>query len=405
MTRPFIDDRQRRARLAIRQGLANRPGEVVGDGEAVGTGAGDAVEATRGVVALHSTDPVTVYLSLWARCPGITSQDIERVLYEERSLIRMLGMRRTLYVVPRDLVAAVQRGAADPIAARERTRLAGMIETAGVTRDIDPWLRELEASALTHLARRREALASEIGGDDPRLRTKLTLAPGKRYEATISVSTRILLLLAMEGRIIRGRPRGSWISSQYRWATTEHWLGAAIEPLDPAAAQAAIVRRWLAEFGPGTTADLRWWTGWSVRQVRAALAALEAVEVSLDGGIGFVLPGDEAPVEAPEPAAALLPALDPTTMGWAARQWYLGGHRPRLFDTNGNAVPTIWWAGRVVGGWAQRRDGSIATRLLEDVGREGELAVEARAAQLAGWLGATRFVPRFRTPLERELRA
>jgi hypothetical protein len=393
MTRAFIGDAQRRARLAARHRLAAR------------SASDDLIEATRSVVALHSSDPATVYLSLRARSQAVTPGDIERSLYEDRSLVRLLGMRRTLYVVPRDLVAPIQRGAADPIAVRERTRLMGMLEASGVAPALEPWLRELEASALNLVARRGEAFAADIGRDDPRLRTKLTLARGKRYEAEISVSTRILLLLGAEGRLVRGRPRGSWISSQYRWSTAEHWLGAPIEGAEPAAARAAVVRRWLTSFGPGTLDDLRWWTGWTVREVRAALAAVDAIEVDLEAGPGFVLRGDEAPVLDPEPAIALLPALDPTTMGWAARDWYLGPHRPRLFDTNGNAGPTIWWGGRVVGGWAQRPDGTVATRLLQDVGRETVLAVDAEAARLAEWLGPIRFVPRFRTPLDRELSA
>jgi hypothetical protein len=393
MTRAFIGDAQRRSRLAARHRLAAR------------SASDDLIEATRSVVALHSSDPATVYLSLRARSQAVTPGDIERSLYEDRSLVRLLGMRRTLYVVPRDLVAPIQRGAADPIAVRERTRLMGMLEASGVAPALEPWLRELEASALNLVARRGEAFAADIGRDDPRLRTKLTLARGKRYEAEISVSTRILLLLGAEGRLMRGRPRGSWISSQYRWSTAEQWLGSAIEPLDPTFARAEIVRRWLTSFGPGTLDDLRWWTGWTVREVRAALAAVDAVEVDLEAGAGFVLRGDEGPVADPEPAIALLPALDPTTMGWAARDWYLGPHRPRLFDTNGNAGPTIWWGGRVVGGWAQRPEGSIATRLLEDIGHEATLTLDAEAARLAEWLGPIRFVPRFRTPLDRELSA
>jgi hypothetical protein len=92
-------------------------------------------------------------------------------------------------------------------------------------------------------------------------------------------------------------------------------------------------------------------------------------------------------------------------MGWAARGWFLGGHGPTLFDRNGNAGPTVWWDGRVVGGWAQRRDGEIAFRLLEDVGAEGAAAVGAAAERLGAWLGKARVTPRFRTPLERELTA
>ncbi len=129
------------------------------------------------------------------------------------------------------------------------------------------------------------------------------------------------------------------------------------------------------------------------------------VAVEVESGTGYVLADDVEPELAGDPGAALLPALDPTTMGWKERDWYLGPHATSLFDRNGNAGPTVWWGGRVVGGWAQRQDGEIAYRLLEDVGADAEAAVAAEAESLARWLGDVRVTPRFRTPLERELAA
>jgi hypothetical protein len=90
-------------------------------------------------------------------------------------------------------------------------------------------------------------------------------------------------------------------------------------------------------------------------------------------------------------------------MGWKERGWYLGEHAPALFDRNGNAGPTVWWNGRVVGGWAGRRDGELVYKLLEDVGVDAVRAIEAEAEQLATWLGEVKVTPRFATPLAKEL--
>lgn len=144
-------------------------------------------------------------------------------------------------------------------------------------------------------------------------------------------------------------------------------------------------------------------------EVRRALAAIKAQAVSLDEGTGYVVDGDADPVAGPtQPWAALLPALDPTAMGWQRREWYLAPELlPSLFDRNGNVGPTVWWNGRVVGGWAQRGDGEIVWRLLEDLGSPERRAVEAAVAleaeRLREWVGAARVTPRIRTPLEREL--
>ena len=145
-------------------------------------------------------------------------------------------------------------------------------------------------------------------------------------------------------------------------------------------------------FGPVTEADLAWWLGATKGAVRRALADLAAVPVSLDGGgTGWLLPDDLEPVEYAAPWAALLPVLDPTTMGWRERGFYLEPeHTPYLFDTNGNGGTTAWWNGWIVGCWVQDDDGVVQVVLREDVGRAGRAALDAEAARLTAWLDGVR---------------
>jgi hypothetical protein len=355
------------------------------------------------MVALHGTDPASVFLALWARMPAADPSALERTLYEERVLVRMLGMRRTMFVVPAEMAPVVQASCTEAIAERERRRLIQFLEQAGIADDCGTWLKEVEDSTMRALHARGEATAAQLAADEPRLREQLLLAEGKSYQRSQSVSTRILFLLAAEGRIIRGRPLGSWTSSQYRWVPIDSWLPRRAAEWTPERARVELVRGWLAAFGPGTAADLQWWTGWTAGQVKSALREIGPVEVDLDGATGLVLATDLEPAAPPEPWVALLPALDPTIMGWSRRSWFLGEHGPRLFDRSGNVGPTVWWDGRIVGGWAQRGDGEIAYRLLEDVGADAAAAVGAEAERLRSWLGMVRVTPRFRTPLEREL--
>ncbi len=386
-----IGPQERRARLGVRHLLA-----AAAQGQSV-------TEVATGLVALHGTDPASVFLAALARmCAGEVGA-IERALYDDRVLVRMLAMRRTMFVVPLDLAPVVQAACTRAIAERERSRLVLLLDQAGIDDDAAGWLSDVEESTLRALAARGAATAAELSEDEPRLRTSVLMAEGKPYEARQNVSTRVLFLLAADGRIIRGRPRGSWTSSQYRWSLSAAWLSNGMAEWPTELAQAELVRRWLAAFGPGTVADLRWWTGWTAGQVRKALAQVGPVEVELDGTVGLVLADDLDPVPAVEPWAALLPALDPTAMGWSERGWFLGDHAPALFDRSGNIGPTAWWDGRVVGGWAQRKDGEIAFRLLDDVGADAEAAVRTAADRLACQLGKVRVTPRFRTPLEREL--
>jgi hypothetical protein len=315
-------------------------------------------------------------------------------------------MRRTMFVEPVELMGVVQAACTDAIAVQQRRLLVDLVGRAGLAEDPPTWVEEVEKVAVKALeARGGGATAAELAQDDPRLAQQIVLAEGKSYEGRQSVVSRILLLLAAEGRIVRGRPRGSWVSGQYRWSLVEAWLPDGVPAWSLQEAQVELVGRWLRGFGPATIADVKWWTGLPMGQVRRAVAEAGAVEVDLDGTPGLALADDLDPVPAPQPWVALLPSLDPTTMGWAGRDFYLGPHRQVLFDRNGNAGPAIWWDGRVVGGWAQRASGEIVLRLLEDVGADAAAAVEAEAARLADWLGPIRITPRFRTPLERELSA
>jgi hypothetical protein len=400
---PKVSVAQRRARLVARHRLSAPAATITGAAEAM--------------VALHATDPVTVYLAARARIRSATVETVDEALYAERRLVRMLGMRRTMFVVPAPLLPVVQRACTDDVARQLRRRLERDLSSAGVGgTDAAAWLRETEAGVMRALAARGSATGAQLAADEPRLRTQLAYAADKSYGGPANITSRVLVLIAAEGHMIRGHRRGGWSSGQFEWFPARAWLDGADDKGDAveitgaaavggAAARAELARRWLRAFGPAPVSDLQWWAGWTGAQARAALAALPVRDVDLDGQPGVLLADDELPDDAAGPAASLLPALDPTPMGWQARDWYLGPHGPALFDRTGNIGPTVWWEGRIVGGWAQRPSGEVACRLLEDVGSDATAAISAEAAALEAWLGPARITPRFRTPLERELSA
>jgi hypothetical protein len=384
---------ERRARLGLRHRLAP------------GAQASDPVEVARSLVAVHGTDPSSVYLGLLARMTGGTIESVEQALYQDRTLIRLLGMRRTVFAAPLDIAALIQAACSRAIAARERRKLVSWLTESGVDGDPDAWLAHVEQAALGALTARGEATAAELADDDPRLRTQIVLARGKSYEGRQNVSSRVLFLLAAQGQAVRGRPRGSWTSHQYRWAPLSRWCPAGLAGWSVAAAEVELARHWLRAYGPATVDDLRWWTGWGKTQAGRVLTELKPAEVDLDGQPGIALAGDLEPAPEAGPWVALLPALDSTPMGWQQRAWFLGEHGPRLFDQTGNIGPSLWWDGRIVGGWAQDRHGEIVCRFLEDAGSEAVAAADAAAQRLATVLGGVRLTARTRgkTWLEQEL--
>ena len=374
-----VHDSERRSRLARRHALA--PDHRAADPEA----------ATRAVTVLHSTEPASVYLSLRARVDDVTVADVDTALYDDRTLVKQLAMRRTLFVFPRDLLPAAWGSASARVAEQLAARLAKEVEAAGHAADGAAWLAEARAGVLAALAGGRALTAQEIRQAVPALEARLDLAPGKKYAANVSIAPRVLTQLGVEGQLVRGENAGHWRVSKPRWTLMADWLGDVPPAAKADEGYAELVARWLRSFGPGTEADIVWWLGATKGAVRAALASVGAVEVSLDGGAtGWVLPDDEEPADEVGPWAALLPVLDPTVMGWKERDWYLGPHAQQLFDTNGNAGTTAWWDGRVVGCWVQDDDGVVEVRLLEKLPRAAQAAFKAEAERLTAWLGGVR---------------
>ncbi|MBX7454340.1 winged helix DNA-binding domain-containing protein [Mycolicibacterium sp. 3033] len=379
---------QRRARLARRHLLNPSAGLSVPD-------------VTARLVALHATDPATPYLSLWARLPGVAHDDVDAALYRDRSVVKHLAMRRTLWVVrPVDL-PEVQAAASNRVAANEARRLAADVERAGVADDGAAWLDTASVAVLRHLRDEGPCSARELREALTELTGTYNPAPGKAYGAEGHVAPRVLTVLSARGHIVRGVNDGGWLTSRPRWTTTETWLPGLETAADADTASAELVRRWLATFGPATLTDIKWWFGTTLTWARKALSAIDAQEVQLDSGTGFVLPDDLGEPDdepAAEPWCALLPSLDPTTMGWFDRDWYVGPHRAEAFDRNGNAGPTVWVDGRVVGAWRQDDSGRVELVLLEKVDRRTTSALEARAEELTTWLGGVRVSPRFPSP-------
>ena len=355
------------------------------------------------MVCLHATDPATVYLSAWARVDEMTVPDMERALYRDRSLVKHLAMRRTLFVFPRATLSVAQAGASNRVADGERRRLIRDVEKAGIQKNGERWLKKASEQVVAVLSDGREATSSELRDEIPSLEGSIVYGEGKSWGGKLPVGPRVLTTLSAAGRIVRASNEGRWTTSRPRWAATSSWLGEEIAPLSEAEGVAGLVERWLRTFGPGTVADIKWWLGSTVAAARRALAHLDAVEVDLDGQTGYVLPDDLEATDRVGPWAALLPPLDPTTMGWFERDWYLGAYKAQLFDTNGNAGPTTWWDGRIVGGWRQRETGEVDLQLLEDIGRVGRRALQDEATRLSEWFGGTRALMRFPSPLSKQL--
>jgi hypothetical protein len=371
--------------------------------------AGSPEAVVRAVVALHASDPASVYLSVLARSAVSTLGDVADAMYKRRSLVRWMAMRRTLFVFPREDIPSVQAAVSTPLAMTLRRALISRLLRNGseppVDGDIGRWIADLEDRVERALTRRGDATGAQLANDEPALRTHiLATAPSDRSQ---NLTTSLLTLMSADGRIVRAAPTGAWTSRQHRWQPTSRWWADGLPSIDPGQAQQDLARRWLERFGPARVDDLQWWTGWSKTTTRQALTNLAIEEVDLHGRPGIVLASsgedDDALAGAAAPTAALLPALDPTPMGWKARDWFVAIDQAQIYDRAGNIGPTLWWDGEIIGSWAIASDGDIVTKVIAHRGAEARAAIDHAAAQLHSRLGGTVVTPAVRTPLERTL--
>jgi hypothetical protein len=379
---------ERRTRLARRHFLAESTAQPV-------------VDLAHAFVGLHATDPATPYLSLWARRDGFRVDDLDAALYDDRTVVKHLAMRRTLWVFAASDLGAVQSAASDRVAANERKRLIADVVKAGIATDGDGWLASASAAVLGHLDEHGHASARELRAALPQLAGNYDPAPGKTWGGAGPISPRVLTVLGVEGHMVRGPNEGGWTTSRPRWTATAEWLGAVPDPMEHGAARVSLIGTWLRQFGPATVNDVKWYFGHTLTWARDGLRDVGAVEVDLAGTPGYALPEDLEPEPACDRWCALLPGLDVTTMGWQDRDFYLGPHKAHVFDRNGNGGPTAWCDGRIVGGWTQDADGRVVLQLIEKVDAKASKMLARKATQLTEWLDGVRVAARFPSPLSK----
>jgi hypothetical protein len=331
-------------------------------------GAGGAVQVADDVVGLHATSPTTPYLSLFERVQGFASDHLEDALYERRDLVRLKGMRGTVFLFSRRLAPLVFAATRAATLASDRRWLATNAD--GYARLAPKVVGALAGQSLT-VKQLRQVLGAdaELAG--------------------------VVAMLCDEGRIVRDQPIGSRNSSTFRYRLWAEVLpDVVLDEWDEAAAMRELVRLYIDSYGPVTRADLIWWTGLPARRIDGALSHLgdELVPVSVVGLEGELLMTASA---LDQTAAAdrggapvnLLPMLDPFTMGYRDRSRLLDPSlNETVIDRGGNATSVVLVDGRVAGVWDFPEAPNTAVRvLLFEPGHRGRKRILEHAAETAAF--------------------
>jgi hypothetical protein len=211
------------------------------------------VETVRAVGGLHATGATTPYLSLFARVKGFRKEDLDQELYVKRNLGKIRYVRTTVYVLPKDMIAAAfaaTRMMAEP-ASEAYSKFLGITEKQ---------YREASERIAKILKGRNGMSTRKI---KEALRTSLNVSP-------------IVNLMCDQGLLIRGAPEKGWKSNLHTYHLfNEYFPDVKLGEISEGDARKAVVRWYLASFGPVTENDVAWWTGFPKSQVRHIVGDLE----------------------------------------------------------------------------------------------------------------------------------
>jgi hypothetical protein len=345
-----------------------RKQHLAGDGTAASV-----AEIAADLIGLHATDPLSPYLSLLARMPGFEAHLLDRELQKTHAVARVPAMRNTLFLVARPLVATV------------------LVATRGVA------LRSSWRFFASRLSREQyEGAAPEIVRA---LRGReLTVSELRRSLGLDCDVSAVVKLLCDEGILIRAHPVGGRRAAQHTYALVADWLpDLDLTEVTQTAAVTALVRGYIASYGPVSEDDIAWWVGVTKRSVRAALAELHdelaTVDVVGSGSPMLMLRPDRAELAAAGPAGpaplALVPQLDPYLQGYRGRGRYLDrADAPFVVDRTGNTTSTILLDGRVVGVWdtVERPSREVRLHLLAPLDDRRRLELRALAERTGRFL-------------------
>ena len=315
----------------------------------------------RSLVGLQAQDTLPPYVSLHARLTSFDPYDVSRGL-EDRSLVRLLTMRGTIHLIAAE-DALTLRPRVQPLLERQMRGSA----TYRPACDLDP-------AAFT------AAVTTALGAGPVTVR-----ALGESLAATFPEAPAAALsgLARVAVPLVQLPPRGSWKQSGgVVYERLDRWLGAPLGDPDPA----ALVRRYLASFGPATAADVTAWSG--VTGLATLVAGMDDLVRHHDerGRTLYDVP-DGVLVDEDRPAPVrLLGTYDNLWLSHAGRDRVTTPeHRRRWMGANGGAAHTVFVDGMLEGLW-RVVDGRVVGELFRDCTTEERAGLDEEIVRVEALL-------------------
>ncbi|MGP3960544.1 winged helix DNA-binding domain-containing protein [Nonomuraea sp. 3N208] len=324
------------------------------------------LDAVAHLCGLQAQEPQEPFTGLWSRLRTFDPAVLDDLL-TGRSVVRTHLMRRTVHLLT----------AHDALAwrARHNTMLRQRV--------LSTYRRELAGIDLDELAAAARAVMADA---EPRSMTEIARTLADRWPAPGLRALGELVVAALVP-MVQLPPRGMWrVRSGVRNTPLSLWLSRDIDPPAPQGTDPvgqALVRRYLAAFGPAASADLRAWCG--LAGLPAAVAAVRGELVTFRDERGReLLDLPDAPRPDPDTPAPVrfLPAFDNAILGYHDRNRIIDDAH-RGLSVSGARVVLV--DGRVAATWTVDA-GIVVITPLRGFTRAEHTAVTEEGQSLASFL-------------------
>lgn len=246
---------------------------------------------------LRTLGGADAYLAARARRPGMTRAELDAAVAAGELCVRP-AVRGCIYLVPASAVPDLLALNAEDWRGQTEKELARIGKTMKVVEGLAPGVLAALTGPMT-----TDAIRKALAGDIP------SFGDAGKKVGLSSPLPLALRLLELAGKIERTLDGGRLDTERYLWRRTAGKLPAAAR--DREARIASVVDAFLGFAGPVTLAQLSAWSGHPQRDLKPAIARLDAAEVEVEGiGPAYVRRADLAARPPPPRGTALLALED-----------------------------------------------------------------------------------------------
>ena len=297
----------------------------------------DIVKITKDIFGLHATVATSPYLSLYSRSNNFSRDNLLEALVVKKTLGKIRCIRKTIHIVPKEMIPIVFSATKKEIELNSER----YYKYLGITEND----YEKVSKETLKIIKGHGLSAKEIKSE---LNVSMNISP-------------IINLMCDKGLLIRGPPRKGWKSNTHVYYNFhEHFPDLKLDIVDEYSARNILIKNYISNYGPVTTRDIAWWTGFPMSHVRKQIDELdsEIIHLKINGSNHdyILFKNDISELKNikkfSQPVINFLPDLDPYIMGYKIRDRYVNKEKTNMiFDRAGNSAKTINLNGYTIGIW------------------------------------------------------